>query len=67
MSVAADLPVGTKLMIDGNTYIVHDIPAERVIKANGGKIVDLYCGRNHKKAWDIGNEKVEVFLLEAVR
>ena len=54
VSVAADLPFGTRLMIQGKEYIVHDKPAEWVIEA--GKVVDLYCGSDHEAAWDVGNE-----------
>lgn len=28
------------------------------------KVVDLYCGSDHGKAWDVGNEAVEVWRVE---
>ena len=64
VSVAADLPFGTRLMIQGKEYIVHDIPRADIVAENGGKIVDLYCGDNHGEAWDVGNEMVEVWIME---
>lgn len=63
VSCAADLPIGTRLMIGGKVYIVHDRPAERIIEANGGRIVDLYCG-SHDEAWNVGNERVEVWEVK---
>ena len=63
VSCAADLPIGTRLMIGGKVWVVHDRPAERIIKANGGKVVDLYCG-SHDEAWDVGNSEVEVWEVE---
>jgi hypothetical protein len=64
VSVAADLPFGTKLIIGGRQYIVHDKPAKWVIEKNGGRVVDLYCGSDHGKAWDVGNERAEVWMVE---
>jgi len=60
VSCAADLPIGTRLMIGGKVRTVHDRPTDRIVEANGGKIVDLYCG-SHTEAWEVGNERVEVW------
>jgi regulator of replication initiation timing len=63
ISVAGWLPLGSRIMIDGQEYIVQDRTAKRIRDKYDGKIIDIYCG-DHQTAWDIGNEKHEVWLVE---
>ena len=60
VSVAAPLPLGTRLMIDGNEYVVQDRIAERIVKHYGGKVIDIYM-TDHEAALQWGNPQMEVW------
>jgi hypothetical protein len=62
LSVAAPLPVGTRLQIDGKEYIVHDTTADCIVDRYDGKVIDIYKP-THKEAWNVGNDKHEVWMV----
>ena len=55
-TVAADLPFGTRLMINGHEYIVED-------RGVSGCWVDIYCD-SHAEALARGMYQTEVWILE---
>lgn len=59
LSVAADLPMGTRLLIDGREYEVQDRGG-----AIKGKRIDIYCGDNHQRALDLGRKVADVEIME---
>lgn len=63
VSVAGWLPIGTRIMIEGREYVIQDRTAEWVRKLYNGKIIDIYV-TDHKAAWNYGNPKKEVWLVE---
>lgn len=63
VSVAAWLPFGTKLMIDGKVYIVQDRTAQWVKEKYNGRIIDVYFS-DHSEALGWGKRKAEVWVLE---
>lgn len=63
VSVAGWLPLGSRIMIDGREYIVQDRTAKWVRDKYDSKIIDIYCA-DHETAWNIGNEKHDVWLIE---
>lgn len=63
-SVAAPLPYGTKLKIDGKTFEVQDTTASWTVDRYAGRIIDIYVGDNHKDAKAFGKHELEVEKLE---
>lgn len=63
ISVAAPLPLGTKIVINGHTYIVQDRISKKIVDKYGGKIIDIYK-TDHEEAWNVGNGKTEVFVVK---
>lgn len=63
ISVAGWLPLGSRIMIDDQEYIVQDRTAKRIRDRYDGKIIDIYCG-DHQTAWAVGNEKHDVWMIE---
>jgi len=63
VSVAGWLPIGSRIMIEGREYVIQDRTAEWVRKLYNGKIIDIYV-TDHKVAWNYGNPKKEVWLVE---
>lgn len=60
-TIAADtsiLPFGTKIIINGNTYIVQDTGS-----AIKGRRIDVYF-ENHDDALEFGVQQLEVFLIK---
>lgn len=55
-TVASDLPFGTVLSINDNTYVVED-------RGVGGEWVDIYFD-SHEEALAFGMQYVEVYLVE---
>ena len=55
-TVAADLPFGTRLMINGHEYIVED-------RGVSGCWVDIYCD-SHSEALARGMYQTEVFIID---
>lgn len=55
-TVAADLPFGTRLMINGHEYVVED-------RGVGGMWVDIFVN-GHQEALDLGMYQTEVYILE---
>lgn len=55
-TVAADLPFGTRLLINGQEYIVED-------RGVSGCWVDIYCD-SHAEALARGMYQAEVFIIE---
>jgi len=63
VSVAGWLPMGTRIMIDGQIYTVQDRTSGKIRERYGGKIIDIYC-ETHAEAWDVDNTRWEVWLVE---
>ena len=55
-TVAADLPFGTRLMINGHEYVVED-------RGVGGMWVDIFVN-GHQEALDLGMYKAEVYIID---
>lgn len=55
-TVAADLPFGTRLMIEGNEYVVED-------RGVGGMWVDIFVN-DHQEALNRGMYQTEVFIID---
>lgn len=55
-TVAADLPFGTRLMINGHEYVVED-------RGVGGMWVDIFVN-GHQEALDLGMYQTEVYIIE---
>ena len=62
-SVAAPLPYGTKLQIDGKTYEVQDTTASWIVDRYAGRIIDLYMP-DHESALEWGKQEREVTVIE---
>jgi len=62
-SVAAPLPFGTKLIIDGKTYEVQDTTASWIVDRYAGRIIDIYCA-DHAAAIEFGKQVREVTVIE---
>jgi 3D (Asp-Asp-Asp) domain-containing protein len=61
VTIAVDptvLPYGTKVEIDGHTYIAHDTGG-----AINGNRIDVYFA-DHNEAWNFGKQEAEVFLVK---
>lgn len=63
-SVAAPLPYGTKLKIDGKTYEVQDTTASWIVDRYAGRIIDIYMGDDHQVAVEFGKQELEVTVIE---
>ena len=63
-SVAAPLPYGTKLEIDGMTYEVQDTTASWIVDRYAGRIIDIYVGNSHQEAINFGKQELEVTILD---
>lgn len=63
-SVAAPLPYGTKIVIDGKTYEVQDTTASWIVDKYAGRIVDIYMGDDHQAAVEFGRQELEVTIIE---
>lgn len=63
-SVAAPLPYGTKLKIDGKTYEVQDTTASWIVDRYAGRIIDIYMGDSHEEALKWGKVELEVTIFE---
>jgi len=63
VSVAAWLPFGTEIMIDGHSYTVQDRTAQWVREKYDGRIIDVYYS-NHAEALAWGKREIEVFAVE---
>ena len=63
-SVAAPLPFGTKLKIDGKTYAVQDTTASWIVDRYAGRIIDIYVGDSHEDALKWGKVELEVTILD---
>ena len=55
-TVAADLPFGTRLMINGHKYVVED-------RGVGGMWVDIFVN-GHQEALDLGMYQTEVYIID---
>ena len=55
-TVAADLPFGTRLLVNGHEYIVED-------RGVSGLWVDIYCD-SHGEAMSRGMYQTEVYIIE---
>jgi len=55
-TVAADLPFGTRLMINGHEYVVED-------RGVGGMWVDIFVN-GHQEALNLGMYKAEVYIID---
>ena len=58
-SIAVDpsvIPLGTEVIINGNTYIAHDTGS-----AVKGNVIDIYFD-SHEEAWNFGLQYAEVFI-----
>lgn len=62
-SVAAPLPFGTKLKIDGKTYEVQDTTASWIVDRYAGRIIDLYM-LDHESALAWGKQEMEVEIVD---
>ena len=62
-SVAAPLPYGTKLKIDGKTYEVQDTTASWIVDRYSGRIIDIYVGDSHEDALKWGKVEMEVEIV----
>jgi 3D (Asp-Asp-Asp) domain-containing protein len=62
VSVAAPLPFGTELMIDGRRYAVQDRAADWIVDRYGGKIIDIYFS-SHEAALKWGKQVCEVYAV----
>jgi 3D (Asp-Asp-Asp) domain-containing protein len=62
VSVAAPLPFGTELMIDGHRYVVQDRTADWIADRYDGKIIDMYFD-SHEAALEWGKRQVEVYEI----
>ena len=62
-SVAAPLPYGTKLKIDGMTYEVQDTTASWIVDRYAGRIIDIYVGNSHQEAINFGKQELEVTVV----
>ena len=63
-SVAAPLPYGTKLKIDGKTYEVQDTTASWIVDRYAGRIIDIYMGDSHEEALEFGKQEMEVTVIK---
>jgi 3D (Asp-Asp-Asp) domain-containing protein/FtsZ-binding cell division protein ZapB len=63
ISVAAPLPIGTKLLINGHRYIVQDRTASWIADKYDGRIVDIYFS-DHEAARNFGKQQTEVFAVK---
>lgn len=63
VSVASPLPFGTKLIIEGNKYTVHDRTAKWIEDKYEGKIIDFYF-TNHSDAENFGKQVKDVYVIE---
>ena len=63
-SVAAPLPYGTKLKIDGKTYEVQDTTASWIVDRYAGRIIDIYMGDDHQAAVEFGKQVREVTVIK---
>lgn len=63
VSVAAWLPFGTRLLIDGREYVVEDRTAGWIRDKYDGKIIDVYFA-DHETALAWGKQKMEVWIKE---
>ena len=64
-SVAAPLPMGTKLEIDGKIYEVQDRTAGYVVDRYNGKIIDIYFD-THEKAVAWAKQEMEIKIYETL-
>lgn len=62
-SVAAPLPYGTKLKIDGKTYEVQDTTASWIVDRYAGRIIDIYHA-DHDSALEWGKQVRKVTILD---
>lgn len=62
ISVASPLPLGTKIIINGQKYINQDRTAEWVVNRYDGKIIDIYFDE-HEDAEAFGKHVLEVFMV----
>ena len=62
-SVAAPLPFGTTLVIDGSEYVVQDRTAQWIVERYNGRIVDIYF-ETHAEAEAWGKQEMEIFIKE---
>ena len=63
-SVAAPLPYGTKIKINGMTYEVQDTTASWIVDRYAGRIIDIYVGYSHQEAINFGKQEMEVEIVE---
>ena len=63
-SVAAPLPYGTKLKIDGKIYEVQDTTASWIVDKYAGRIVDIYMGDDYQAALEFGKQVREVEIVD---
>lgn len=63
-SVAAPLPYGTKLKIEGKTYEVQDTTASWIVDRYAGRIIDIYVGNSHQEAINFGKQELEVTIIQ---
>lgn len=64
VSVAAPLPSGTVLEIEGlGTFTVHDKTAGWIVDKYQGRIVDIYF-ENHQEALQFGKRQARVWMVE---
>ena len=64
VTIAVDkrvIPYGSKVIINGNTYIAQDTMSQSIKDRYNGKIIDVYF-ENHSKALEFGKQKCEVFI-----
>jgi hypothetical protein len=63
VSVAAPLPIGTVLLINGHKYIVQDRTAGWIVDRYDGRIIDIYY-LDHEAAKIFGKQQAEVFSVK---
>lgn len=65
ISVAAPLPLGTEIVINGHRYTVQDRPADWIVEKYDGRIIDIYFD-SHEAALAWGRQIAEVYKVERV-
>lgn len=63
LSVAAWLPFGTRLLIDGQEYVVEDRTADWIRDKYDSKIIDVYFA-DHAQALEWGKRTAEVWVVK---
>jgi 3D (Asp-Asp-Asp) domain-containing protein len=62
ISVAAPLPIGTELIINGHRYIVQDRTAGWIVEKYDDRIIDIYF-LDHEAARKWGKQEAEIWMV----